>query len=107
MVESRQPKNGKEYMMKAFSRRLRRLENCMANRMAKQAIQTEASRRLIERLAAGRKRVDEDRALRGLDPIPVLPRTVRLPHETDLDFTIRILHAGRARCAEAAQKGEA
>jgi hypothetical protein len=83
--------------MKAHIRRLLRLEDRFGS-----AIETECSRRLHERIKAGRRRAAEMRESLGLPPPEDWPPSVEDGHLS----VIQRLHLGRDRVALAHQAGD-
>jgi hypothetical protein len=88
-------------MKAAFTRRLEALEKrLLAPECDRSAQETEFSRRLLERLEAGRRRVAEARERRGLPPTA---EAEPCDAATGSRTIIEILHAGRYRSALAHQ----
>jgi len=77
--------------MKAFIRRLSRLEDRFGP-----PVETEFSRRLVERLAAGRRRM----AALGGEPLEVRPRENLVDARPGLEAIVEILNRGRQRMNE-------
>jgi hypothetical protein len=87
-----------------LDKQLRRLEDHLAPPK-----QTEADRRLFERIEVGRKRAAERRASRGLAPLPERPPWVTPPGMTrgSIEELMAIIHAGRTRAAAEQKEREA
>jgi len=85
-------------MKGAFTRRLEALEKRLipAQRCDGPVRETEFSRRLLERLEAGQRRVGEGRERRGLPPtVDAVP----CDGQTAQRMIVEVLHAGRDRSA--------
>ena len=87
-----------------LDKQLRRLEDRSAPRK-----QTEADRRLFERIEVGRKRAAERRASRGLPPLPERPPIVRPPgmRHGSIEEIMAIINCGRTRAAAEQKEREA